>query len=406
MIKELYQTTVHETSLNVSMSQIDSVRKKSITKSGCRVYADGYLGISGTLGQATAQTWAEAEANLALQIPYPFEPEKSCQRTRDLRQTDLTDEQFISKTEKILADLRESYPDFTFSNKVSMTETHISLKNDTGLDLLSIDKTINFGLLVKHKDSVSIFDTFLMRQDRTFNQDALLQDAHEMLGNFSRELPLPATGKVLAVMELDLITSKLTESLNGESVARGASLFCNKMGSKAFSEHFNFIQDRTAEKKHTPFFDSEGVQNHDDRCSLIADGIILRAYSDKKNSAVLGTQSTGAAGGPYDETPSLGQPPVSIIPGSKTLKELLNNEKALLIAMASGGDYTAQGDFASPVQLGMLTDGVHLLGRLPEFNIRGNLFELFGADFIGVSSDKALFGERALVVKLQVTSNE
>jgi PmbA protein len=388
------------------MSQIDSVRKKNITKSGCRVYADGFLGISGTLGEATEQTWAEAEANLTLQIPYPFVPEKNSQRTRDLRQTDLTDEQLINKTEALLVVLRERYPDFTFSNKVSMTETEISLKNDAGLDLISIDKTVNFGLLVKHKSSVNIFDTFLMRQDRIFDQEALLHDAQEMLGNFGQELSLPATGKVLVVMELDLISGKMLESLNGESVARGASLFCNKMGSKAFSDQFNYVQDRTAEKMHTPFFDSEGVQNPDDSCSLIAEGVILQAYSDKKNAAVLGAQSTGAAGGSYDETPSLGQPPVSISPGSKTLKELLNGEKALLIAMASGGDYTAQGDFASPVQLGMLTDGEHLLGRLPEFNIRGNLFELFGDDFIGVSSDKALFGERALVVRMQVTSKE
>jgi PmbA protein len=244
-----------------------------------------------------------------------------------------------------------------------------------------------------------------MRQDRTFEQTALLQDAQEMLGNFSQAVPLPATGKVLAVMEPDLILGKMLESLNGESVARGASLFCDKMGSKAFSEQFCFRQDRTAEKMHTPFFDSEGVQNPEDCCALIAEGVILKPYSDKKNAAVLGAQSTGSAGGPYDETPSLGMPPVSITPGHKTLKELLNGEKALLIAMASGGDYTAQGDFASPVQLGMLTDGGHLLGRLPEFNVRGNLFDLFGADFVGVSSDKTLFGERALVVRMTVSGN-
>lgn len=38
MVKELYQTVLRETSLNVTNGEIDSVRKKSITKSGCRVY--------------------------------------------------------------------------------------------------------------------------------------------------------------------------------------------------------------------------------------------------------------------------------------------------------------------------------------------------------------------------------
>ena len=38
MIKELYQQTVREVSLNVSAGRVDSLRRKNITKSGCRVY--------------------------------------------------------------------------------------------------------------------------------------------------------------------------------------------------------------------------------------------------------------------------------------------------------------------------------------------------------------------------------
>lgn len=46
MVKELYQTILRETSLNVTSGEIDSIRKKSITKSGCRVYDGSYLGVS------------------------------------------------------------------------------------------------------------------------------------------------------------------------------------------------------------------------------------------------------------------------------------------------------------------------------------------------------------------------
>ena len=102
MIRESYKITVRETSLNISQSKVDSVRKKEIVKSGCRVYADGYIGIAGTLGEATEKTWAEAEANLALKIPYPFLPEKNVQRTRDLRVMDMSDEAFIRNVEDLL----------------------------------------------------------------------------------------------------------------------------------------------------------------------------------------------------------------------------------------------------------------------------------------------------------------
>ena len=61
MIKELYQQTVREVSLNVSAGRVESLRKKNVTKSGCRVYDNGYIGVAGCLGQPTADTWAAAE---------------------------------------------------------------------------------------------------------------------------------------------------------------------------------------------------------------------------------------------------------------------------------------------------------------------------------------------------------
>ena len=56
MIRELYQQITHEVCLNVTVGKVDSVRKKNITKSGCRVYEDGCIGVAGCLGQPTEET--------------------------------------------------------------------------------------------------------------------------------------------------------------------------------------------------------------------------------------------------------------------------------------------------------------------------------------------------------------
>lgn len=113
---------------------------------------------------------------------------------------------------------------------------------------------------------------------------------------------------------------------------------------------------------------------------------------------------TGSASGDYDDVPSLSNIRLSVVPGSKTLKELVNGVPSILVVMASGGDYTASGDFATPVQMSYLTDGERILGRLPEFYISGNLYDIFGDDFIGMSCDKPFMGERALVVKMNMNS--
>ncbi len=51
--------------------------KKSITKSGCRVYDGSYLGVSGVLGEPTPEAWTQAEANLSRRIPCPGARERA-----------------------------------------------------------------------------------------------------------------------------------------------------------------------------------------------------------------------------------------------------------------------------------------------------------------------------------------
>ncbi len=405
MIKELFQQTIMETALNVSQSRIDAVMKKKITKSGCRIYKDGLIGIAGTLGEPKDTTWAEAEGNLSKEISYPFEPEKNNKRTRDLRTLTLSESDFVKEIENLLHILRKEYPDFIFSNKTKLIESEISLSNDTGLDYINYDRSIEIGLLVKHVDSVSIFDTAIVYSSRSFEVGKILEEARQVLEGFKKEAILPQQETMPVIIHQSGLLSKVTESLNGETVGLGTSLFCDKMGTKAFHEGFNVFQDSTEEKQHVPFFDMEGVVNPDDRVLLIYKGVILKAYTDKKQATTFSFPATGSASGGYDDVPSLGYADLSITPGEKTLKELLQGEYGIMVIMASGGDYSNEGDFASPVQMAYLTDGEQLLGRLPEVNISGNIYDIFGKDFVGVSKDKPLMGERTLVVRMKVESS-
>lgn len=405
MIKELFQQTIIETALNVSQSRIDAVMKKKITKSGCRIYKDGLIGIAGTLGEPKNSTWAEAEANLSKEISYPFEPEKNKKRIRDLRTLILSETDFVKEMEDLLHILRQEYPDFIFSNKTKLIESEISLRNDKGLDYINYDRSIEIGLLVKHVDSVSIFDTAIVYLSRSFEMDKILEEARQVLEGFKKEVTLPQQESMPVVIHQNGLLSKVIESLNGETVGLGTSLFCDKMGTKAFHESFNVFKDSTEEKQHIPFFDMEGVVNPDDRVLLIDKGVILKAYTDKKQATTFSFPATGSASGGYDDVPSLGYADLSITPGEKTLKELLQGEYGIMVIMASGGDYSNEGDFASPVQMAYLTDGEQLLGRLPEVNISGNIYDIFGKNFIGVSKDKPLMGERTLVVRMKVESS-
>lgn len=403
MIKESYQYIVRQTSVSVSQSKVEAVMKKNITKSGCRMYDGGFIGVAGTLGNASGETWAEAKANLDSRIPYPFEPERNLKRVRDLRELNISDEEFIAHAEYILTELRSDFPDFIFSNKVNMVETEISLRNDVGLDCVNYDKTLEYWLLVKHKDSVNVIDNFIGRSSRRIGGDDFLNESRRMLRAYNTEAALPQRNMMPVIFwDNDGILSKITESLNGEEIGLGTSLFTDKTHTAAFSDRLCIYQDMTPDKMHTPFFDMEGVTNPRDICFLIKGGVIEKAYTDKNTASRFSCPLTGSAGGAYDDVPSLKTASLSVLPSEKTLKELLNGEMAALVVLASGGDYTGAGDFASPVQMSYLTDGERIFGRLPEFNVSGNIYSLFGSDFIGLSKDRPFFGERNLVLNMKI----
>ncbi|MDD4189147.1 MAG: hypothetical protein PHX37_03575, partial [Eubacteriales bacterium] len=186
MIRELYQRTVREIALNVTQSKIDSVRKKNITKSGCRVYDDGFVGIEGTLGEPAQETWEAAEKNLGRKIAYPYDPEKNRKRIRDSRNTELNNESFMARSDELLGELRKRFPEFIFSNKIKLIETEVTLKNDAGLDYSDIDRYAEVGLIVKHVDSVNIFDTFIGYAGRIFNKEQIISETNEQYEAFKR----------------------------------------------------------------------------------------------------------------------------------------------------------------------------------------------------------------------------
>ena len=60
--------------------------------------------------------------------------------------------------------------------------------------------------------------------------------------------------------------------------------------------------------------------------------------------------------------------------------------KAVYVVLASGGDTTPEGHFATPVQMAYLMDHGTLVGRLPELNISGDFYDMLGKDYLGAVS--------------------
>ena len=403
-MKEKVTQYLQQTSLTITLSEIQAIRRKNITKTACRVYKDGKIGIAGCIGKAdTNELYKQAESHLEYAIDYPVEPTKNSKLHTDIVDCKISDAELCVEVEKILKEITRLHPDFTVSHKVNINKFGFALENELGTDLSFSDRNVNVALLLRRKGSSDIMNTAFGVTVRSLDTERIIKACSDHIQAYSNMLPFPQEPLPL-IIPADVVTPIFQRDLSAKLFGSNSSLFQKQMGQQIFNKDFSLRIENDPMENFCANFDMEGTITTDDVSDLIKNGVIIRPYSDKRTSMMYGYENTGCGSGVYDSVPSLGAPDVRVVAGNKTIKQLLNGQKGLLVILAGGGDVTPDGKYASPVQLAYLTDGEKLLGRVPEFTIKASIYDIFGKDFIGMSSDK-LFehnNERMLVTRMNI----
>lgn len=390
MTKETYTQHIQELSLNLVQTEIDSVRKKDILKTGVRVYDEGKIGIAGAIGEGEQDVLLQRATDaLKLDVPYPY-PISTGRVERVTPAHDLPEGQaFVHEMEEMLGELRKAQPGFSFSNKIALATQDVRLANDQGLDLQYGTTSIEVGLLIKDKNSSNILDAFVQYEGWQYDRAEFLRLCNMICDAYHRRVDIQeGTYPVLFMADDPTYRTKLIESLHGLLYGTGGSLFSGKRGEQLFADTFTVYQSKNERDAFIgPFFDMEGTVNDDYRFTLIENGVLVSPMTDKRYAAKFDLPLTGAAGGEYDSVPSLVTGGTRIASTGQTIQELLDGRQGILVWVAMGGDFTSDGHFATPVQLAYLFDGERLVGRLPELNLSSHLYDMFGPDFIGVSTD-------------------
>ena len=142
---------------------------KDLTKRGARVYKDGLIGISGTIGNLPDEHLVEmAKENLNVGIKYPYELTRQDKDHRNYSIKVLDSEEIVSITEQILTFLRVEFPEFDFSEKIGFNEHQVEFYNSEGLELSYQDAIFEIELILKEESSSNLFDGFIVYQGRTF----------------------------------------------------------------------------------------------------------------------------------------------------------------------------------------------------------------------------------------------
>ncbi|HRW93037.1 MAG TPA: metallopeptidase TldD-related protein [Thermotogota bacterium] len=390
MIKEIFQEKIEEISIQVEQTRVDAIRTKDISRNALRLMDGKCIGIAGSLGKLDENRLKEqAQASLKLEIPYPFAPSENSHDHRKV-ELELPDEKdWVLEIERFLQKLEKAQPGFTFSQKINRGKKHVSLQNSRNLELRSEVSFLEIGFAVKDKNSKNIMDAFYFAEPRKWNPEAILDEINRLFDAYQKPAQIePGKIPVVFLGMDEVILEKFKLELNGLSYGTGASIFSGKMGEKLFHEKLTLSQSRNPDDGFSgSFFDFEGVVNPGLRYPLIQGGVLQAPFTDRKRSATYNLPLTGSSGGEYDAVPGIKSPHLWFQPGKETMQQLLGDRPAVFAWVAMGGDYTADGHFACPVQTSLLFDGKKFLGRLPALNISSHLYKMFGEDFIGVSSD-------------------
>ena len=362
-------------SVNVSGGKVDSLRVKEDLKTVIRVYEDGKIGVAGRIGEGDDKALLEdAKAKLSQNIAYPCNLTENDRRDENKVRKIIPENDYVKTLKKLVARLNKCYPNFVFSNKINMGEEEIVYENSKNTRYSYKGNEIGGALVIKDKVSANIMDLSYGFDTTFYDEDKIVSDIGKLLNVYHNKVAMPSGEVPVIINPMEVLQYSAQHMI--------AELYVNE---KIFNEKANILTDRGDADKAIPFFDAEGVVNKDDKFYFIKDGVFTGLATYKRSAANFNLPVSGGGYAPFDEVPQTSFVGFKMARTDK-LKNLVKG-KAIYVFITNGGDMTPDGTLGLPVQLAYLYDNGKLVGRLPEFGINGNIFDVLGKDFIGVARD-------------------
>ena len=382
MEKEFLTTKAGSITLNVTAGRIDSYRRKDETQNTVRVYEDGKIGIAGSLGEADVdKLTADATEALSNGIPYPCKLETNKGELHTECEI-IPQAEFLTTMQRLLDRISEACPRFAISNKIKLAHFASTYQNSNGADLAASDSYLTLSLIFQNKGAGNLFDCAYGVQTRHYDEDAIVADCKKMHDAFYTPADIEAGEYPVFFMPGEILSSMINPFV-GELYVSGASLLSGKLGQKIANDSFTLCDDRNPETNPGAcFFDDEGQVAPDYRQTFIKDGVLTNVIVSKNSSAMFGLPSAATSSSAYDGVPSIGFNGFYVKPTAERVVQLAPG-KAVLVGMASGGDMTPDGHYATPVQLAYLVENGEIVGKLPDISIAGDFFDLIGKNYLG-----------------------
>ena len=217
----------------------------------------------------------------------------------------------------------------------------------------------------------------------------------------------PSTKRTTVVLDPYVTASFLgiiSSTLNGENVAKGRSLFMDRLGESVASAIVTLVDDPTNSKAYTATdVDGEGLAAR--RNVLIEGGVLQQFVHSSYSGRRVGAKSTGnAIRGGFKGTPGVGCLALQLLPGQRDQDALIADiDDGVLVQSVSGlhsGVNAISGDFSAGAS-GLSISNGKLGGPIREFTIASTLQRML-LDVVEVGNDVDWLPMRAAGVSLVI----
>ncbi|MGZ4725973.1 MAG: TldD/PmbA family protein [Ilumatobacteraceae bacterium] len=217
----------------------------------------------------------------------------------------------------------------------------------------------------------------------------------------------PATKRTTVVLDPYVTASFLgiiSSTLNGENVAKGRSLFMDRLGENVASSIVTLVDDPPTPKAYTATdLDGEGLAAR--RNVLIEGGVLQQFVHSSYSARRVGAKSTGnAIRGGFKGTPGVGCLALQLLPGGRDQSALIADvADGVLIQSVSGlhsGVNAISGDFSAGAS-GLSISNGQLGGPIREFTIASTLQRML-LDVVEIGNDVDWLPMRAAGVSLVI----
>jgi PmbA protein len=201
----------------------------------------------------------------------------------------------------------------------------------------------------------------------------------------------PPTGRITVVLD-PMVTAELLgvigETLSGEMVLKGRSLFADRLGEQVASPLLTLVDDPTDPAAFSATaIDGEGIATR--RNELIADGRLGMFVHNAYTARRMGTVTTGSAVRGYSSTPGVGVQALALRPGTQRREDLIASiDDGVLVQGVSGlhsGVNPVSGDFSTGADGLRIRNGA-LAEPVREFTIASTLQRML-QDVVAVGDD-------------------